>query len=78
MGPCGPEVEEAISAALAAGGFTLSGALYGAAERRGGHGDKKRAGGEITLVLPREIGRCELRRYAGGGSGGNLRAAVGA
>ena len=24
--------------------------------------DKKRAGAEITLVLPREIGRCELRR----------------
>ena len=24
--------------------------------------DKTRAGGEITLVLPRAIGRCELRR----------------
>ena len=62
MGLCGPEVEEAISAVLAAGGLPLS-APYGAAElAAAAMADKKRAGGEITLVLPREIGRCELRR----------------
>ena len=62
VGLCGPEVEEAISAALAAGGLPLS-APYGAAElAAAAMADKKRAGGEITLVLPREIGRCELRR----------------
>ena len=62
MGLCGPEVEEAISAALAAGGLPLS-APYGAAElAAAAMADKKRAGAEITLVLPREIGRCELRR----------------
>lgn len=62
MGLCGPEVEEAISAALAAGGLPLA-APYGAAElAAAAMADKKRAGAEITLVLPREIGRCELVR----------------
>lgn len=38
-------------------------APYGAAElAAAAMADKKRAGGEITLVLPRAIGRCELRR----------------
>lgn len=62
MGLCGPEVEEAIAAALAANGLPLS-APYGAAElAAAAMADKKRAGAQITLVLPREIGRCELRR----------------
>ena len=62
MGLCGPEVEADIAAALAAGGLPLS-APYGAAElAAAAMADKKRAGGEITLVLPRAIGRCELRR----------------
>ena len=62
MGLCGPEVEADIAAALTAGGLPLS-APYGAAElAAAAMADKKRAGGEITLVLPRAIGRCELRR----------------
>ena len=62
MGLCGPEVEADIAAALTAGGLPLS-APYGAAElAAAAMSDKKRAGGEITLVLPRAIGRCELRR----------------
>ena len=60
--PAGPEVEAGIAAALTAGGLPLS-APYGAAElAAAAMADKKRAGAEITLVLPREIGRCELRR----------------
>ena len=51
-----------IAAALTANGLPLS-APYGAAElAAAAMADKKRAGGEITLVLPRAIGRCELRR----------------
>ena len=62
MGLCGPEVEADIAAALTANGLPLS-APYGAAElAAAAMADKKRAGGEITLVLPRAIGRCELRR----------------
>lgn len=62
MGLCGPEVEAGIAAALTAGGLPLA-APYGAAElAAAAMADKKRAGGEITLVLPREIGRCELVR----------------
>jgi len=26
------------------------------------HSDKKRAGGDITLVIPRKIGACQLRK----------------
>ena len=41
----------------------LCGFVSGAAElAAAAMADKKRAGGEITLVLPRAIGRCELRR----------------
>lgn len=62
MGLCGSEVEADIAAALTANGLPLS-APYGAAElAAAAMADKKRAGGEITLVLPRAIGRCELRR----------------
>ena len=78
MGLCGPEVEEAISAALAAGGLPLS-APYGAAElAAAAMADKKRAGGEITLVLPRAIGRCELRRVPAAELEQLTRVAVGA
>ena len=78
MGLCGPEVEADISAALAAGGLPLS-APYGAAElAAAAMADKKRAGGEITLVLPREIGRCELRRVPAAELEELTRVAVGA
>ena len=78
MGLCGPEVEEAISAALAAGGLPLS-APYGAAElAAAAMADKKRAGAQITLVLPREIGRCELRRVPAADMEKLTRVAVGA
>ena len=40
--------------------------------------DKKRAGGEITLVLPRAIGRCELRRVPAAELEELARVAVGA
>lgn len=78
MGLCGPEVEADISAALTAGGLPLA-APYGAAElAAAAMADKKRAGGEITLVLPREIGRCELRRVPAADLEQLTRAAVGA
>lgn len=78
MGLCGPEVEADIAAALAAGGLPLS-APYGAAElAAAAMADKKRAGGEITLVLPRAIGRCELRRVPAAELEELTRAAVGA
>ena len=78
MGLCGPEVEEAIAAALAANGLPLS-APYGAAElAAAAMADKKRAGGEITLVLPRAIGRCELRRVPAAELEELARVAVGA
>lgn len=59
-GLCAPETCRRIESALAAAGlptgtdFTAE-ALYDAALA-----DKKRAGGEITLIIPRDIGRCEL------------------
>ena len=78
MGLCGPEVEADIAAALAAGGLPLS-APYGAAElAAAAMADKKRAGGEITLVLPRAIGRCELRRVPAAELEELTRVAVGA
>lgn len=78
VGLCGPEVEEAISAALASNGLPLS-APYGAAElAAAAMADKKRAGGEITLVLPREIGRCELYPVAADRMEALARVAVGA
>lgn len=78
MGLCGPEVEADIAAALTAGGLPLS-APYGAAElAAAAMADKKRAGGEITLVLPRAIGRCELRRVPAAELEELARVAVGA
>ena len=78
MGLCGPEVEADIAAALTAGGLPLF-APYGAAElAAAAMADKKRAGGEITLVLPREIGRCELRRVPAAELEELTRVAVGA
>ena len=67
-----------IAAALTAGGLPLS-APYGAAElAAAAMADKKRAGGEITLVLPRAIGRCELRRVPAAELEELARVAVGA
>ena len=78
MGLCGPEVEADIAAALTAGGLPLS-APYGAAElAAAAMADKKRAGGEIPLVLPRAIGRCELRRVPAAELEELARVAVGA
>ena len=78
MGLCGPEVEGDIAAALTAGGLPLS-APYGAAElAAAAMADKKRAGAQITLVLPREIGRCELRRVPAADMEKLTRVAVGA
>ena len=78
MGLCGPEAEAGIAAALTANGLPLS-APYGAAElAAAAMADKKRAGGEITLVLPHGIGRCELRRVPAAELEELARVAVGA
>ena len=60
LGLCGPDCVARLKAALTANGLPTDADYPAQALAGAALGDKKRAGGTLTLVLPREIGRCEL------------------
>jgi 3-dehydroquinate synthase len=55
-------VAERISACLAQNGLPTSSTYTAEALAEAALTDKKRAGNDITIVIPKAIGRCELRK----------------
>ncbi len=62
-GLCERAVLDRLLALLTAHGLPTETALSGASLAEAALGDKKRAGGEITLVIPVSLGRSELRVF---------------
>lgn len=62
LGLCGEDVRERIEKALQANGLPIGAPFDAESLCQVALSDKKRAGDQITFVLPREIGRCELTR----------------
>lgn len=61
LGWCAAPCAERITAALAKNGLPVRTEFSPERLARAAQSDKKRAGGEITLVIPEDIGRCALK-----------------
>jgi 3-dehydroquinate synthase len=61
-GLCGEDIAPALIAALERNGLPVSCAFNASALAEAATADKKRRGGNITLVLPERIGRCFLHK----------------
>ena len=55
-------IAERVSACLAKNGLPTGTDFSAQALAEAALSDKKRAGGDITLVIPRKIGACQLRK----------------